>query len=73
MLVCNGHSGGSDVQMSHNGDEDRKLSCKDTHGDGWELKTGTGDNEHLVSIEPRGSGTRFGTVLVRVHDKEGSL
>jgi hypothetical protein len=74
VLVCNGHSSGSDVHMGKNGEEDdQKLSCKGTHGDGWELKTGTGDNEHLVSIEPHGSGTRFGTVLVRTHGKEGTL
>ena len=47
-----------------------KLSCKDTHGDGWEIKAGTSENEHLVSIEPHGSGTRFGTVLVQTHGKE---
>ena len=74
VLVCNGHSGGSDVHMgSHGEEEGQKLSCKGTHGDGWELKTGTSDNERLVSIEPHGSGTRFGTVLVRTHGKEGTL
>ena len=74
VLVCSGHSGGSDVHVgSHGDDQDQKLTCKDTHGNGWELKTGTSDNEHLVSIEPRGSGTRFGTVLVRTHGKEGTL
>ena len=74
VLVCSGHSGGSDVHVGSHGDgQDQKLTCKDTHGDGWELKTGTSDNEHLVSIEPRGTGTRFGTVLVRTHGKEGTL
>ncbi|HEY5178064.1 MAG TPA: hypothetical protein VII95_21115 [Terriglobales bacterium] len=73
VLVCSGHSGGSDVHMGSHGEEGQKLTCKDTHGDGWELKTGTSDNEHLVAIEPRGSGTRFGTVLVRTHGKEGTL
>jgi hypothetical protein len=73
VLVCNGHSGGSDVHVGSHGDEGKKLTCKDTHGDGWEIKTGTDDNEHLVSIEPNGSGTRFGTVLVRTHGKEGTL
>src|ERR1039458_2605139 len=48
-------------------DADKKLTCKDAHGDGWELKTGTSDDQHLVSIEPHGSGTRFGTVLIRTH------
>ena len=74
VLVCNGHSGGSDVQMGRHDDEaDQKLNCKDTHGNGWEIKSGTGDDEHLVSIEPHGSGTRFGTVLIRTHGKEGTL
>jgi hypothetical protein len=74
VLVCNGHSGGSDVHVGRHGDEeDQKLTCKGTHGDGWELKTGTSENEHLVSIEPHGSGTRFGTVLIRTHSKEGTL
>lgn len=74
VLVCNGHSGGSDVHIgSHGDDQGEKLNCKDTHGDGWELKTGTSDNEHLVSIQPNGTGTRFGTVLVRTRGKEGTL
>jgi len=75
-LVCNGHSGGSDVHMSiHNkgNDSDKKLTCSDTKGDGWEIKAGTSDDEHLVSIEPNGSGTRFGTVLVQVHGKQETL
>jgi hypothetical protein len=73
-LVCSGHSGGSDVHISsHKDDDDKKLSCSDTHGDGWEIKAGTGDNEHLVSIEPHGSGTRFGTVLIQTHGKQDTL
>ncbi len=73
ILVCNGHSGGSDVHISHGKDEDKKLTCSDTSGDGWEIKTGTSDNEHLVSIEPHGSGTRFGTVLVQTRGKQETL
>ena len=78
ILVCNGHSGGSDVHMSMHGDDkdkdnDKKLSCKDTHGDGWEIKTGTDDNQHLVSIEPNGSGTRFGTVLIQTRGDHDTL
>jgi hypothetical protein len=72
ILVCNGHNGGSDVHISHQ-DKDKKLSCSDTSGDGWEIKAGTSDNEHLVSIEPNGSGTRFGTVLVQTRGKQDTL
>jgi len=72
MLICNGHSGGSDVHMSFDkkDNNDGKLTCKDTSGDGWEIKAGTSDDEHLVSIEPNGSGTRFGTVLVQTKGKD---
>lgn len=76
VLVCNGHSGGSDVHFSGDNDkskDDKKLTCADTHGDGWEIKAGSSDNEHLVSIEPNGSGTRFGTVLVQTRGKEDTL
>jgi len=78
-LTCNGHSGGSDVHVGihsgweHRNDKDNKLSCSDTKGDGWEIKAGTSDDEHLVSIEPHGSGTRFGTVLVQTHGKQDTL
>ena len=73
VLVCQGHNGGSDVHMNPKGGEDNKLNCKDSHGDGWEIKTGTSENQHLVSIQPRGSGTRFGTVWIETHGKEGTL
>jgi hypothetical protein len=72
VLVCSGHDSGSDVDIDSKGGA-HKLSCKGTHGDGWEIKAGNSENEHLVSIEPRGSGTRFGTVLVQTHGKEGTL
>src|SRR5215471_12713446 len=45
VLVCKGHSGGSDVNISmHKKDDDNKLSCSDTKGDGWEIKAGSSDN-----------------------------
>jgi len=72
VLTCKGHSSeDGDVHMS--GDQDDKLTCKGAHGDGWELKVGTQKNQHIVAIEPDGSGTRFGTVLVQIHGKEGAI
>lgn len=71
VLVCKGHSSEGDV--STHGDNDDKLTCKDAHGDGWELKVGTQHNQHIVAIEPHGSETRIGTVLVQIHGKEGTL
>jgi hypothetical protein len=71
VLVCKGHGSSEDVSVhGHDGD---KLTCKDSHGDGWELKTGTQHNQHIVAIQPDGAGTRFGTVLVQIHGKEGEI
>jgi len=71
VLVCQGHS--TDTNVSGHSDSDDKLNCKDAHGDGWELKVGTQHNQRLVAIEPNASGTRFGTVLVQIHGKEGEI
>jgi len=71
-LVCKGHSGGSDVHV-HGDNKDNKLTCSDSGGEGWEIKAGTSDDEHLVSIEPHGAGTRFGTVLIQTRGKRDTL
>lgn len=69
VLVCRGRS--SDHGSMHDGDD--KLTCKDAHGDGWEVKVGTEHNQHLVEIQPDGSGSRFGTVLVQIHGKDSGI
>lgn len=74
VLECSGTGGGHERGDWNSMDEgDKPVTCGDTHGNGWELKTGTEHNQHLVAIKPDGSGTRFGTVLVQIHGKEGTL
>jgi hypothetical protein len=74
VLECRGTGGDHDGDSHWNGDDaDKPVSCGDARGDGWELKTGTNHNQHLVAIKPDGSGTRFGTVLIQIHGKEGTL
>ena len=74
VLVCNGHSGSDrDVHISEHEGDDKKLNCSDTKGEGWEIKTGHSDNEHVVSIEPHGAGTRFGTVFIQTRGKQDTL
>ena len=72
VLTCNGHNDTSDVHFNGHDKDDKKLNCSDSNGSGWELKTGTSDDQHLVSIEPNGSGTRFGTVYIRTRGKSDS-
>jgi len=74
VLECSGTGdSGADVKMDKGDDLDKPVTCNDTKGGGVELKTGTNGNQHLVSIQPDGSGTRFGTVFVQIHGKEGTL
>lgn len=73
VIVCKGHNDNGTNYKVHSKDGDAKVSCSGNSGDGWEVKVGTNDNEHLVAIQPDGSGTRFGTVLIQTHGKEGEL
>jgi hypothetical protein len=50
------------------------LKCdSDDSGKTVELKVGTNDNQHIVSIEPEGKGSDFSIVWVRVRGKEGDI
>jgi hypothetical protein len=74
VLECSGsgeHDG--DINMDKHDDLDKPVTCDKSKGDGWELKTGTNGNQHLVAVKPDGTGTRFGTVLVQIHGKESTL
>jgi hypothetical protein len=74
VLECRGTGGdhGADSKWNNDGG-DKPVTCGDAKGDGWELKVGTDHNQHLVAVKPDGSGTRFGTVLIQIHGKEGTL
>ncbi len=74
VLECRGTGGDHGTGGKFNDDDgDKPVTCGDTTGEGWELKTGTNHNQHLVAVKPDGAGTRFGTVLIQIHGKEGTL
>lgn len=74
VLECRGTGGDHGAKGDWNSDEgDKPVSCGDSKGDGWELKVGTNHNQRVVAIHSDGSGTRFGTALVQIHGKEGTL
>lgn len=51
-----------------------KLKCDDDERGNWvELKSGTTDSQHIVSVHPRGKGADFAIVWVRVRGKEGDI
>ena len=74
VLECKGTGSHRDHHGDWNSDQgDKPVTCGDGNTPGWELKTGTEHNQHLVAIKPDGSGTSFGTVLIQIHGKEATL
>ena len=70
ILEChtkNRHNDGPNVNVDagHKG-EDNKLKCDEDTGPTVELKVGTRDNQHVVSVSPQdgGKGTDFALVYV---------
>jgi hypothetical protein len=81
VLECHTKEHGGDV---HNDSDDSKdsdaknkpLKCEgDNSGPVTELKVGTEDNEHIVSVEPRegGKGASFAIVYVYTRGKRGDI
>jgi hypothetical protein len=60
--------------------DSRELTCDDDdHGmniridtDSTELKAGTRDRQHIVSVKPSGSGAEFSLVYVQLRERGGS-
>ena len=72
VLECHTKSRGGkgpDIEVNRGNDKDRKdnkLSCDQDNGPTLELKVGTQDNQHVVSVSPQdnGKGTDFALVYV---------
>lgn len=60
----------ADIKDSDNGSH--ALTCED-NGANIELKVGTKENQHIVSVEPAGKGSSFSLVYVRTHGKEADI
>ena len=71
-IQCKGAwGGGAHVNKSTSDkdkDTDKPVSCdSEGSGDSVELKVGTEGNQHVVSVKPHSSGSRFALVYVRMH------
>ncbi len=75
ILECrtanNSHDAG-DVDVNIGEDKDKKLSCEHSSGPTVELKVGTKDNQHIVSISPQDKGTGSDFALVFVQTRGGN-
>ena len=70
MLECHTTNSNPNATMNPNDSDDSKLKCEnDQNGKTIELKVGTEQNQHIVSIKPGddGKGSDFGLVYVRMH------
>ena len=50
-----------------------ELTCQESHGTNVELKVGNKENQHIVAIEPDGSGSSFSLVYLRTHGKDAEI
>jgi hypothetical protein len=75
VLECHTHGQNYNYHDHHNNDHDSEaLKCEgDNNGKNIELKVGTDNNQHIVSIEPKDKGTDFSLVYVRVQGKEDTI
>ncbi|MEY2412174.1 MAG: hypothetical protein QOD84_780 [Acidobacteriaceae bacterium] len=67
---------GGDVQINANKDShhSKEVTCEGKNqGSNIELKVGTDDNQHVVSIKPKEQGSDFGLVYIRTRGEKGSI
>lgn len=68
------HGGDLTAKAGDHEDGSRPVSCEGNNsGNVVELKTGTEDNQRLVSVEPEGNGSDFALVYVRTRGKQGEI
>jgi hypothetical protein len=67
-IQCHGGWNGGHATYDGKDDMSKPVSCgNDSKGDAVELKVGTEGNQHIISVKPNGSGSRFALVYVRMH------
>jgi hypothetical protein len=73
VLVC--HTTGMNVNtgIKKHDESSHELTCGGDSGHNIELKVGTKENQHIVAVEPSGSGSNFSLVYVRTHGKEAEI
>jgi len=79
VLECHTSEHGGDVHVNagkDNSNGSKEVKCEgDNTGNVVELKVGTQDHQHLVSVEssPKGDGSTFALVYVHTRGKQGDI
>src|SRR6201993_1452462 len=75
VLVC--HTSHMDVDADLKDQDENhgshELSCEGKSGVTVELKVGTKENQHIVAVEPAGTGSSFSLVDLRTHGKDADI
>jgi hypothetical protein len=73
VLVCHTTHFHVDANPKHHDDGSHELTCESSSGNNIELKVGTKENQHIVAVEPQGSGSSFSLVYLRTHGKDADI
>lgn len=73
VLVCHTSHLNLDTHPTRKDRESHELTCEGPSGHNVELKVGTQENQHIVAVEPQGSGSSFSLVYVRTHGKDADI
>jgi len=75
VIQCRTSKHGDDlnVKVGHEHGK-QEVRCEGSNsGNIVELKVGTEDDQHLVSVGPQGNGTEFALVFIQTRGKEGTI
>jgi hypothetical protein len=72
VLTC--RTGHFDIDTDlHDRSTSHDLTCNGSTGVDVEMKVGTKENQHIVVVEPNGTGSKFSVVYVRTHGKDADI
>lgn len=73
VLVCHTTHFHVDSHPERDDNGSHELTCEGSSGNNIELKVGTKENQHIVAVEPQGSGASFSLVFVHTHGKDADI
>jgi len=73
VLVCHSSGFNMNADVKRKDGASHELTCEGDQGQNVELKVGTKENQHIVAVEPSGSGSNFSLVYVRTHGKDAEI
>jgi hypothetical protein len=75
VLECHTSRGDWNVNMGSHAARhgSNELTCDGSGGSETELKVGKQEDQHIVAVEPEGTGSSFSLVYVRTHGKDADI